>query len=208
MCPISVNTTAGLHSPVSIELMAGVLINGHEPHALPEPPAALVITMAFSGDPRVIRPAFFAQPELTIGAWIPRVRLLPSSFSACARPEHTSSGLGVHTMRERAAELGGCDIPPSAVRGSAIRSVANGEAIFGARIATGLKRFLAAPASAGADTRSPQLTDREVEILDLLAQRQTNAQIAAALYLSQKTVRNYVSAIFASSRSPTELRRD
>jgi DNA-binding NarL/FixJ family response regulator len=43
----------------------------------------------------------------------------------------------------------------------------------------------------------PQLTERELEILELLAQRKTNAAIAAELFLSQKTVRNYVSAIFA-----------
>ena len=42
----------------------------------------------------------------------------------------------------------------------------------------------------------PQLTDRELEILQLLAERRTNAEIAATLFLSQKTVRNYVSAIF------------
>ena len=43
----------------------------------------------------------------------------------------------------------------------------------------------------------PQLTARELEILELLAERRTNAEIAAALFLAQKTIRNYVSAIFA-----------
>jgi DNA-binding NarL/FixJ family response regulator len=79
----------------------------------------------------------------------------------------------------------------------AIRSVANGEAIFSPRIAAGLQRFLAAPPRANPGDTFPQLTERELEILELLAQRRTNAQIAAELYLSQKTVRNYVSAIFA-----------
>ena len=37
----------------------------------------------------------------------------------------------------------------------------------------------------------------EDEVLALLADRRTNAEIAATLYLSQKTVRNYVSGIFA-----------
>jgi len=79
----------------------------------------------------------------------------------------------------------------------AIRSVANGEAIFGPGIAERLQRFLTAPPSVDPSEAFPQLTDRELEILLLLAQRQTNAEIAAALFLSQKTVRNYVSAIFA-----------
>lgn len=78
-----------------------------------------------------------------------------------------------------------------------IRSVANGEAIFGPAIADRLQRFLTAPPYADPSTAFPQLTERELEILQLLAQRQTNAQIAGELYLSQKTVRNYVSAIFA-----------
>jgi DNA-binding NarL/FixJ family response regulator len=79
----------------------------------------------------------------------------------------------------------------------AIRSVASGEAIFGPAIADRLQRFLTTPPQTDPSTAFPQLTERELEILQLLAQRKTNPQIAAELYLSQKTVRNYVSAIFA-----------
>ena len=78
----------------------------------------------------------------------------------------------------------------------AIRSVANGEAIFGPGIADRLQRFLAAPPTADPSLAFPQLTDRELEILQLLAKRWTNTEIATTLFLSQKTVRNYVSAIF------------
>jgi DNA-binding NarL/FixJ family response regulator len=79
----------------------------------------------------------------------------------------------------------------------AIRSVANGEAIFGPEIAHRLQLFLAAPRHTDLSQAFPQLTARELEILRLLAERRTNAEIAAALFLSQKTIRNYVSAIFA-----------
>jgi DNA-binding NarL/FixJ family response regulator len=79
----------------------------------------------------------------------------------------------------------------------AIRSVANGEAIFGPRIADRLQRFLAATPTLDPSQAFPQLTDRELEILQLLAERRTNAEIAAQLFLSQKTVRNYVSGILA-----------
>jgi DNA-binding NarL/FixJ family response regulator len=79
----------------------------------------------------------------------------------------------------------------------AIRSVANGEAIFGPGIADRLRRFLTATPTLDPSQAFPQLTDRELEILQLLAERRTNADIAAQLFLSQKTVRNYVSAIFA-----------
>ena len=78
----------------------------------------------------------------------------------------------------------------------AIRSVANGEAIFSHGVAHRLRSFLAAPPAVDPSQAFPQLTDRELEILQLLAERRTNAEIAATLFLSQKTVRNYVSAIF------------
>ncbi len=43
----------------------------------------------------------------------------------------------------------------------------------------------------------PELTAREREILTLIAQGDTNAEIAATLTLSVKTVRNHVSNIFS-----------
>jgi DNA-binding NarL/FixJ family response regulator len=41
------------------------------------------------------------------------------------------------------------------------------------------------------------LSDRELEVLKLLAEGHTNAEIAERLYLTRGTVRNYVSAILA-----------
>jgi DNA-binding NarL/FixJ family response regulator len=43
----------------------------------------------------------------------------------------------------------------------------------------------------------PDLTEREREILQLLAQGKNNGQIATQLVLSGHTVRNYVSSIFS-----------
>ena len=43
----------------------------------------------------------------------------------------------------------------------------------------------------------PELTDREREILDLVARGRSNAEITAELVLSPKTVRNHVSNVFA-----------
>ncbi len=42
----------------------------------------------------------------------------------------------------------------------------------------------------------PELTEREREVLELIAQGRSNAEIAGTLFLSQKTVRNHVSNIF------------
>ena len=74
----------------------------------------------------------------------------------------------------------------------AIRSIASGEAIFGPAIAS---RLIAYFSSANA-TAFPELTDREREVLELIAQGQNNQAIAAELVLSLKTVRNHVSSIF------------
>lgn len=78
----------------------------------------------------------------------------------------------------------------------AITAVAHGEAIFGPAVARRVAEFFHA-APAADDPVFPQLTPREREILALVAAGRSNTQIAAALFLSQKTVRNNVSNIFA-----------
>jgi DNA-binding NarL/FixJ family response regulator len=79
----------------------------------------------------------------------------------------------------------------------AIRAVASGEAIFGPTIARRLMSYFAASRRATPAYIFPELTDREREILALIAQHQPNAAIARQLTLSEKTVRNYVSNICA-----------
>jgi DNA-binding NarL/FixJ family response regulator len=76
---------------------------------------------------------------------------------------------------------------------AAIRAAANGEIIFGTQLAARMLAYFTAGATA--PQVFPQLTDREREVLDLVAQGRANAAIAAKLGLSQKTVRNHVSNI-------------
>jgi DNA-binding NarL/FixJ family response regulator len=79
-----------------------------------------------------------------------------------------------------------------------IRAVAEGQAVFGADIAGGVLGVLAASGPVSREGRPfPMLTDREVEILDLIAAGLPNSAIARRLVLSDKTVRNHVSNIFA-----------
>lgn len=77
----------------------------------------------------------------------------------------------------------------------AVRAAAAGETILGAAAAQHLAHHLAAP-PAPAERRVLGLTDREQEILELIAAGLTNAAITQRLGLSPKTVRNYTSAIF------------
>jgi DNA-binding NarL/FixJ family response regulator len=79
----------------------------------------------------------------------------------------------------------------------AITAVAGGEAIFGPGVAERVLGYLTRPLSARDDVVFPQLTDREREVLELIAAGQGNHQIAARLSLSPKTVRNNVTNIFA-----------
>jgi len=81
----------------------------------------------------------------------------------------------------------------------AIRAVGSGEAIFSAAIAQRLIEFFAAPRPIDPVPllMFPELSAREREILDLVAQGANNAEIAARLVLSPKTVRNHVSNIFS-----------
>jgi DNA-binding NarL/FixJ family response regulator len=79
----------------------------------------------------------------------------------------------------------------------AIRAVVSGEAIFGPTIAKRLINYFASPRpSATPPEAFPELTEREREILALVARHQTNPEIARRLHLSQKTVRNHISNIF------------
>jgi DNA-binding NarL/FixJ family response regulator len=78
----------------------------------------------------------------------------------------------------------------------AVRSVASGDAIFGPGIAERVLRFFAAARSSAQPPAFPSLTDREREVLELVARGEGNATIAHKLAVSQKTVRNHVSNIF------------
>ncbi len=77
-----------------------------------------------------------------------------------------------------------------------LRAVASGEAYFGPEIARRLMSFFSAPRPASPEEAFPELTAREREILDLIAQGHNNTKIAAHLFVSPKTVRNHVAHIF------------
>ena len=76
-----------------------------------------------------------------------------------------------------------------------IRAVARGDALFGPAIAARLATFFNTPRPTNA--AFPELTDRELEVLDLLAQGKNNQEIAGQLVISKKTVRNHLSNIFS-----------
>jgi two-component system NarL family response regulator len=86
------------------------------------------------------------------------------------------------------------DDPDTMLR--AIRAVAHGESLLGATVAEKVMRqFSAQP---GKQTPfMDDLTPREIEVLKLIASGSSNKEIAAALVLSEKTVKNHINNIFS-----------
>jgi DNA-binding NarL/FixJ family response regulator len=81
----------------------------------------------------------------------------------------------------------------------AIRAVASGEAVFGPGIAQRLIDYFSSSPT-GSAAAFPELTQRERDVLELIARGESNAAIAQRLVISQKTVRNNVSSIFTKLR--------
>ena len=84
----------------------------------------------------------------------------------------------------------------------AIRAVANGEVIFSPGVAEQMMAYFMkgsreTTTNLATAVPFPELTPREREILELLAQGLTNTAIAEKLVLSPKTIRNQVSNIFS-----------
>ena len=76
----------------------------------------------------------------------------------------------------------------------AIKDVGAGKSLLGTRAATALMNRLKAPSD---DSPAGALTDQERVVLDLLGEGLTNRQIAAHMFLAEKTVKNYVSRVLS-----------
>ena len=84
----------------------------------------------------------------------------------------------------------------------AVRTVAAGGAVFSPTVADRLGSFFSGLAAQPGRELFPQLSEREREVLDLMARGYDNRRIARQLYLSDKTVRNHVSAVIGKLEAP------
>jgi DNA-binding NarL/FixJ family response regulator len=84
----------------------------------------------------------------------------------------------------------------------AVLAVAAGEAVYGAAVARRIVEFFTGAQQRYAARVFPELTAREREILDLVAAGCGNHEVARRLVLSEKTVRNHVSAILLKLQVP------
>jgi DNA-binding NarL/FixJ family response regulator len=83
----------------------------------------------------------------------------------------------------------------------ALEAVAEGEVILGAGVGRGVLGRLTA--SQDGLRPFPELSEREREVLDLMARGLDNRGIAQRLFLSEKTIRNIVSAVLAKTGTGT-----
>jgi DNA-binding NarL/FixJ family response regulator len=79
----------------------------------------------------------------------------------------------------------------------AIRAAGNGEAIFSPTVAARMMEFFSTIQPRKPFPLFPELTNREREVLDLIAEGYKNPEIADKLVLSSKTIRNHVSNILS-----------
>lgn len=84
----------------------------------------------------------------------------------------------------------------------AIHAVADGQVLFGSDVAARAVAYLSGSATEHAPRRFPELTDREADVLDLVARGLDNGSIARTLVLTSKTVRNYVYSIITKLGAP------
>ena len=82
---------------------------------------------------------------------------------------------------------------------AAVRAVGRGEVVFGSAVATAVTRRLAGEAASAAVVPFPELSDRERQVLDLMARGLPNPAIARQLGVTSKTVRNQVSTVLAKT---------
>ena len=105
----------------------------------------------------------------------------------------------LHTSPEVGAYIGGARPRDEVER--AVRSVANGDFLMGPQLAQRAAVYLSGSRTRG-PVPFPELTDREREVLDLVARGYDNATIARRMVLSSKTVRNYVYGVLAKLDVP------
>ena len=79
---------------------------------------------------------------------------------------------------------------------AAIQAVARGEAVYGPGVAQRIIDFFSGRREPFTPHAFPELTSRECDILELLAQGSANREIASRLGITDKTVRNHLSSVF------------
>ena len=139
-------------------------------------PDVLVLDLNMPGSPATATVAFVREHCPNV-----RVVVLTAYEDAYVRAL-IAAGVGGYVLKDEA--------PEALVL--AVRSVASGGTWFSQPVVAHLVRAWSAPAPTG-----PPLTERERQLLTLLARGWDNARIAAEVHLEENTVRTYLSRLYA-----------
>ena len=167
-----------------------------------------VVSEAATGDDAITQAAQLQPHVILMDIKMPGL----NGIEATRRIQHTSSHIGVLVVTMFEDDDSVFAAMRAGARGyllkdadqdelvQAVRAVSRGQAIFSPAIAQRLIQYFAVLPSqaphAGPPLVFPELTDREREVLALIARGDNNAAIAHRLVLSIKTVQNHVSNIF------------
>lgn len=143
-------------------------------------PDVIVLDLVMPGGGGVV-----ALPRLLALVPAPRIIVL-TSFGA--------DDQALAAVRAGASGWLGKDVPPAELE-SAIRTVHRGGSVLDPAVASRVLAEVANPS--GADPDLDQLTAREREVLALLGQGLSNRDLAAALFVAEKTVKTHVSSILS-----------
>jgi DNA-binding NarL/FixJ family response regulator len=168
-----------------------------------------VVSEAATGDDAITQAAQLQPHVILMDIKMPGL----NGIEATRRIQHTSSHIGVLVVTMFEDDDSVFAAMRAGARGyllkdadqdelvQAVRAVSRGQAIFSPAIAQRLIQYFAVlpsqAAHAGPPLVFPELTDREREVLALIARGDSNAAIAHRLVLSIKTVQNHVSNIFS-----------
>jgi DNA-binding NarL/FixJ family response regulator len=79
----------------------------------------------------------------------------------------------------------------------AVEAVARGESLLDPQVTLRVLEQVRSAATGAPGAKQSQLNENEYKILKLIAEGKTNREIAAEVFLSDKTVKNYVSSILS-----------
>ncbi len=159
---------------------------------------APVLMTTYSGEPDVVHEAL----RLGAGGYLVHGEFTPDDLAAAVRDVRrgkahftrtASDALLARVRQEPLVPSASAYDPTLNVRVNAPTSVRQrpNEALCA------LPEFAEASSLPQADVGHSLLSQREVEVMDLIASGMTNQQIAAACFISQKTVKNHINRIFA-----------
>ncbi|WP_424884753.1 response regulator [Streptomyces sp. SAI-126] len=151
-------------------------------------PIAPVLMLTYSGEPRTVQEAlrggadgYLVHGEFTVDQLVEAVR---DTVRGRTHLTPTAAGALVTQLRDANAHVDPHLPPP--VNPIPLK---------------GLSQLQSSVGQSSSDRSRSQLSAREAEIMDLIASGMTNQQIAAACFISEKTVKNHINRIFAKLHS-------